>query len=907
MNTINIVQDHDNYRIQFRYDPTLVFLIKQVPGKMWNPENKYWTIPSDKLGFFLAQIKGTPYETQTQIYSDENIGQDEELPVTVDIPDVDVSDYKFRVMKGGQLYKHQIDFMKYAIARERSGKMSGFLLLDEMGCIAGNQQVWINEPGKPATRNVSLSRFYALWREDPAIKIKSLVHGRFHYCNVKNVIYKGVKPTVCIKTKSHSLTCTPDHEILTPNGWIEARNLNVSDVILVNGQAVCRGCGSSKNVILDPHAKFSGYCRSCMYKLRDGTKYKPQDGIIRKVDEDGYVRLKGYELRFHPLYNINGGEGIYEHWYVWYENTGHVVNSRIESIHHKNRNKTDNRFENLELLSIHDHAAKHLDDSCRNLPQYNTNYNYIQRSSAKVYYVPREETIVEINSSDDTDVYDVSIADEGVHNFIANGVIVHNCGKTLEALNLAIYNKQFLGIKHVLIVCCINTSKYNWMDDIKKHTQNEFEPYLLGTRLNKKGEPKSEFTSADKLEDLTTLKKYGTSEDDLPFFNIVNIEAIRMNSGRKYPIADKLIELINKGYFQMIFIDEIHKNMSPQSQQGKQIARIKKYTENRCMWIPLTGTPIVKKPLDLYLPLRLVDAHQYTSFWKWSQNFCIYGGFGGHEVIGYKNINQLKFMLQYNSIRRLKKDVLDLPPKIDYTEYVENTPYQKRIYNKLQNELKNNREECVKSLNPMSMFLRLRQVNGSPELIDESCRNLLNSENYKEYLKRNAKISKLLEILEDIHERGEKVVVFSNWVEPLRTIYKIISKKYKTCVYTGTMNEKERRHHKDVFINNPHYTVMLGTIGALGTSHTLTVARNAIFYDCPWNMTDYNQSSDRIYRVGTTQSAMIYKLITKDTVDERVDQIMFDKQGISGFIVDNIDIHSNPKLFDLLLSDTKRK
>lgn len=611
---ITIIQDNDKYRIQFRYDSNLVFLIKQVPGKMWEPTKKYWTIPSDKLGFFLAQIKGTPYERQTEIFSDENIGQDEELPITAEIPDIDVSDYKFRVMKGGHPYKHQIDFMKYAIARERSGKMSGFLLLDEMGA-----------------------------------------------------------------------------------------------------------------------------------------------------------------------------------------------------------------------------------------------------------------------------------------------------GKSAESLNLAVYNKQYLGVKHVLIICCINTSKYNWMDDIRKHTQGEFEPYLLGTRLNKKGNPKSEFTSKDKLEDLTTLKKYGDSKEDLPFFNIINVEAIRMNSGRKYPIADRLIELINSGYFQMIFIDEIHKNMSPQSQQGKQIARIKKYTEDRCMWIPLTGTPIVKKPLDLYLPLRLVDGHQYTSFWKWSQNFCIYGGFGGHEVIGYKNINQLKFMLQYNSIRRLKKDILDLPPKIEYTEYVENTPYQKRLYKELQNELRSNREECVKSLNPMAMFLRLRQVNGSPELVDEKCAELLKSKKYKEYLKNNAKLCKLLETLENIHERGEKVVIFSNWVEPLRTIYKIISTKYKTCVYTGTMSEKERQHHKDVFIKNPHYTVMLGTIGALGTSHTLTVARNAIFYDCPWNMTDFSQASDRIHRVGTKQSVMIYKLITKDTVDERVDQIMFDKQGISGFIVDNIDIHSNPRLFDLLLSDTRTK
>ena len=609
---INIIQDGDKYRVQFQYDPNLVFLIKQVPGKMWQPDKKYWTIPSDKLGFFLSQIKETPYQNQTKIYSDEHIDEDHNLPTTTTIPKIDVSAYKFRVVKGGKPYQHQIDFMKYMIDRQQKGKLSGFLLLDQPGL-----------------------------------------------------------------------------------------------------------------------------------------------------------------------------------------------------------------------------------------------------------------------------------------------------GKTIESINAAIYNKTCLNIKHVLIICCINTSKYNWMEDIKKHTNGEYEPYLIGSRMKKDGTLKSDISSQHKLNDLISLKKYGDSNEDLPFFNIINIEAIRMVSGKKYPIADRLIELINKGFFGMIFIDEVHKNMSPQSQQGKQINKIKKYTGDRCMWIPLTGTPIVKKPLDLYLPLRLVDAHKYTSFWKWSQNFCIYGGFGGHEVIGYKNIDQLKFMLQYNSIRRLKEDVLDLPPKIDYTEYVENTAYQRKLYRDLANQLRNNRDECVSSLNPLSMFMKLRQVNGSPELVDDVCYELLEKKKYEEYIAKNAKLKKLLEILEDIHERGEKVVIFSNWVEPLRTIYKIISQKYKTCVYTGTMSEKERQHHKQVFIENSHYTVLLGTIGALGTSHTLTVARNAIFYDCPWNMTDFSQAADRVYRVGTTQSVMIYKLISKDTVDERVDQIMFDKQGISGFIVDNIDIHSNPRLFDLLLSDTR--
>ena len=115
---------------------------------------------------------------------------------------------------------------------------------------------------------------------------------------------------------------------------------------------------------------------------------------------------------------------------------------------------------------------------------------------------------------------------------------------------------------------------------------------------------------------------------------------------------------------QMIPIDEVHKNMSPKSTQGKLILEIKKKTGNSIEWIPMTGTPIVNKPTDVYTPLRLVNGHSIKSYWHWCQQFCIFGGYGGHDIMAYKNIPFLKNMLQNNMLRRLKKDVLNLPPKI---------------------------------------------------------------------------------------------------------------------------------------------------------------------------------------------------------------------------------------------------
>lgn len=473
-------------------------------------------------------------------------------------------------------------------------------------------------------------------------------------------------------------------------------------------------------------------------------------------------------------------------------------------------------------------------------------------------------------------------------------------GKTLSVMNLALHKKATEKAKHCLVICCINTAKYNWYDDIIKHTNGEHIPYLLGTRRTRKG-VESIRGGKEKLEDLKTLKRYSDKKlnEKLPYFLILNIEAVRYKEGRLHPIADRIIELINEGKINMIAVDEIHKNCSPSSDQGKQVLRIKKNTGKRCEWIPMTGTPITKSPLDCFLPFKLTDSHDYNSYYMWAKNFCIYGGFGGHEVIGYKNIPQLKAMVQDNMLRRLKKDVLDLPPKIYITDYVENTPYQQRLYAQVKGDLLAQRGVIQASMNPLAQFIRLRQVNGYPEAVDSNIDSTA-----KDYINKNAKMKRLLEIIDEHASQGEKVIVYSNWVEPLRTVYRHISKKYKTCCYTGTMSDVDKEKNKKVFTTNPEYLVMLGTIGALGTSHTLTVSHIIVFFDEPWNATDKQQAEDRAHRISATEPLLIYTLLSKGTVDDRVHNIVYTKDGIAKYIVDNdLDMKKHPELFDLLLSE----
>ena len=490
-----------------------------------------------------------------------------------------------------------------------------------------------------------------------------------------------------------------------------------------------------------------------------------------------------------------------------------------------------------------------------------------------------------------------------------NGFILADdmgCGKTLEVINYALYQRKKYGYKHCLIIACVNSAKYSWQEDIRKHTNGQEYGYILGSRkMKRKNQLKLNNTGPDKAQDILSGHMFGSeSEPELPYFIITNIEALgRTKLGKKYILEEALIKMIDAGELNMIAIDECHKNMSPTSTQGKVILDMKKRTLNAVQWIPMTGTPIRNRPTDVFTPLRLVNGHQIKNYYMWSKEFCIFGGYGDHEVLGYKNIPILKEMLQGHMIRRLKTEVLDLPPKIYYNEFVENTPVQQKLYDEITEMIYAEKDDILGSINPLAAMLRLRQVNGSPELIDMDI-----STDDKRYLSMNAKLARLLELIDDVIERGEKVIVFSNWVEPLKTAYKYISKKCKVCCYIGSMNEQAREKNKRVFMKNPDYKVMLGTIGALGVSVTLTVATNVIFYDDCWTPGDKDQACDRANRIGSTEPLKVYTLMSKGTIDERVYQILSDKRSISNYIVDGkLDLKKNPGLFDFLLGYEERR
>lgn len=421
-------------------------------------------------------------------------------------------------------------------------------------------------------------------------------------------------------------------------------------------------------------------------------------------------------------------------------------------------------------------------------------------------------------------------------------------GKTKQAIDIAIARKEKLGYKHCLIVCGVNGLKWNWRNEIALHSNEEC--HILGQRIKK-----DKITiggNKDKLEDVKNLPN--------AFFLITNVESLRDKS-----IVDELIKKIKAKEINMCVADEVHKMKNPTSQQGKGFLKI--LPECR---IAMSGTPLMNSPLDLYVPLKWLGYEDHA-FYSFKMHYCVMGGFGGYEVIGYRYLNELQDKLNEIMLRRLKADVLDLPDKLHVNEYVEMTPKQAQIYKEIQTEMRMNIDKISNAINPLAELIRLRQATGYTGILSST-------------IQESAKLDRMEELVEDAISNGRKVVIFSNWTSITDAVIGRLV-KYKPLIITGETNDAARQVMVDRFQVNDDYKVIIGTIGAMGTGLTLTAGTVEIFMDEPWNMALKEQAEDRCHRVGTTENITIYTLICKDTIDEKINSIVRTKGEMSDVIV----------------------
>lgn len=405
--------------------------------------------------------------------------------------------------------------------------------------------------------------------------------------------------------------------------------------------------------------------------------------------------------------------------------------------------------------------------------------------------------------------------------------------------------------------------KYNWQQEIGIHSDEK--GWVLGTRYRKNGNA-YEGSTQDKLDDLYNLP------EDCKFI-ITNIETMRAGAVKetktkyRFPIAEKIAELCKDGTITAIAFDECHKSKEPTSLQSRAMSLISaKYMA------AMSGTPLMNNPLDLYFPLHWLGYEEH-SFYQFKQHYCVLGGWGGSQVVGFKNLEEIREKMEAVMLRRLKTEVLDLPEKIRQIEFVEMTAKQKAIYAEAEASVRNEFQKVKFSNNPLSMLLRMRQATGCPSILSTQAKNT-----------DSAKLVRMKELVDEIVASNGKVIIFSNWSSVTEEAKNFLN-EYKVGYITGDTNATDRMEQVEKF-QNGEYKVIIGTIGAMGTGLTLNTASTVIFLDEPWNRALRDQAEDRAHRIGTKGTVNIITLICKNTIDERINQLVEKKGEVADALVD---------------------
>lgn len=426
-------------------------------------------------------------------------------------------------------------------------------------------------------------------------------------------------------------------------------------------------------------------------------------------------------------------------------------------------------------------------------------------------------------------------------------------GKSAEMIWTAEALKRRGLVNHCLVICGVNSLKQNIAKEIEKFGNESY--IILGEKKTKTGR----ITYGTVNERIEQLKEVINE-----FWIITNIESIR---------DDKFVQAFkkSKNKIDMICVDEIHRACgSSTSQQGKNLLKL-----DAPFKIGLTGTLIVNSPVSAYPSLKFIEA-DHATLTNFKSQYCEFGGFGGNQIVGYKNLDLLQDEIDHCSLRRTKDDLKGLPPKNITVEYIEMSEDHAKFYEAIKQGVKEEADKIeLNSGNLLALTTRLRQATADPGILTTN--DIMSS-----------KLQRAFELAEDLVNQNEKVVIMSTYKAPIYKLAEML-KDYAPLVCTGDQSDSEVSSNVDRFQNDPNSKIFIGSTAKCATGLTLNAAAYMICLDTAWTSAMNNQCFDRIHRANNTRPAFIIVLICKDTIDERVWQISQFKQELSDYMIDHAE------------------
>ena len=353
---------------------------------------------------------------------------------------------------------------------------------------------------------------------------------------------------------------------------------------------------------------------------------------------------------------------------------------------------------------------------------------------------------------------------------------------------------------------------------------------------------------------------------------LINVEAFATKKIFKF--LDTFIHRSNY----LVAVDE---STTIKNIKAKRTKALIKFAEGAKYKRILTGSPITKSPLDLYSQFLFLDKKilGFDSYWSFQGRYAVVksmkmGSHSFNQVVGYKNLDELKKKIEPYSYRVTKEEALDLPPKIYTSRQVDLTMEQERHYQSIKKSSVALLEsgEMVTAPEVMTRLLRLQQL---------LCGYLITDDGEIMSVESN-RIAVLLEVIEEMEG---KVIIWSRFrhdiieiSERLKSIYGVAT----TVTYFGDTSMADRdeaiarfQNPEDptrFFVSNPQ-------TGGMGI--TLHAAKNVVYYSNDFNLESRVQSEDRAHRVGQHNPVLYVDLVSPNTVDVHIVKTLVNKNKLA--------------------------
>jgi SWI/SNF-related matrix-associated actin-dependent regulator 1 of chromatin subfamily A len=363
-------------------------------------------------------------------------------------------------------------------------------------------------------------------------------------------------------------------------------------------------------------------------------------------------------------------------------------------------------------------------------------------------------------------------------------------------------------------------------------------------------------------------------------FTIINYDILKnfhtldVKKQKKGEEMDEVIikrELVN-GNFDLIIIDEAHSIKDKDSNRGRIMEELSSSLSDVRIWL-LTGTPISNRPMDFFNLLKIIKSKLTENWLFFARRYCdakkmyrtLKNGNKKQILItdGASNLEELADKTRNLVLRRLKKDVLDMPDKMVIPMYYRMTYAEQTEYNELWDNYVLKRNAIGKSSNV-------------------SQKDLIELILLRQFI-ANITINYTIEMVENAIEMGKKVIVFTTFTEELEKIQEHFGKLAVT--HNGKMSAKEKQHSIDEFQQNKKIKVFIGNIQSAGVAITLTEASVVIFNSFSWVPGINEQAEDRAFRIGQKNDVTVYYQLFEDTISNRMWETLNKKKQIISTII----------------------